>query len=244
MKMSLLVQFNEVTKKYNNKTVIDKFSYTLNNGEVIALLGPSGCGKTTILNLTAGLTYRTTGDIQRFTNNISYVFQEPRLIPWKTVLDNVLFAVKIGSKKENFENAMYSLAKVGLEKSANCYPKQLSGGMKQRVSIARALIANPKIILMDEPFSALDISLKRELQEDIISIIEEKEIGIVYVTHDPEEAIRIADRIILLEDSLCKIKNEVSLEKPRKKRDRHYIQKMKNELNECIIGGQRYVETI
>lgn len=243
--MSLLVQFNEVSKKYNDQTVIDQFSYRLKTGEVIALLGPSGCGKTTILNLTAGLTNHSAGDIQRYTNDIGYVFQEPRLIPWKNVLENVLFALKNGTKQENLEKAHHSLAKVGLEQSIKCYPKQLSGGMRQRVSIARALVSNPKIILMDEPFSALDVSLKRELQEDVISIIEEKNIGIVYVTHDPEEAVRMADRIIMLEDKLCKVKREISLERVRKKRDHHYIQKMKCELSECIIGGQnRYVETV
>jgi len=242
--MSVLVEFNEVTKKYKDQIVVEKFSYSLKRGEVIALLGPSGCGKTTILNLTAGLTNRSTGLINLYTNEIGYVFQEPRLIPWKTVLENVLFALKIGSKQEKVKKALSALAKVGLEKSVNQYPKELSGGMKQRVSFARALISNPKMILMDEPFSALDGSLKKELQEEVISIIEAEEIGIVYVTHDPEEAVKIADRVIMLEDKLCKVKKEVSFERIRRKRDRHYIQQMKYELNECIIGGQRYVETI
>lgn len=242
--MSLLVQFDEVTKKFNNQTVIEKFSYTLNQGEVIVFLGPSGCGKTTLLNLTAGLIMPTAGEIYCATNDIGYVFQEPRLIPWQTVLDNVLFAVKTGQKTDKLDKAKEALSKVGLEQSMNCYPKQLSGGMKQRVSIARALVSNPKIILMDEPFSALDLDLKRELQEDVISIIDEKEIGIVYVTHDREEAVKIADRIIVLDDRFCKINKQVSLEKERRKRDLDYVQQMKCEINYCMLGGQSYVETV
>lgn len=242
--MGVLVKFNDVSKAMGGQLIVENFSYTLKTGEVIALLGPSGCGKTTILNLTAGLIKTTSGDIGLFSNDIGYVFQEPRLIPWKTVLENILFVPMKCTKMEKRKKAIEVLTKVGLKDCIDFYPNKLSGGMKQRVSIARALLSNPKIILMDEPFSALDLLLKKELQDDVISIIEEKEVGIIYVTHDSEEAARIADRVIILESKLCKVEKEVFLTRDRKKRDKEYIQKIKNDFQKYSNGGLKYGETI
>lgn len=234
--MGALLGFESVSKSFRDKHVLENFSFTLHQGEVIALLGPSGCGKTTILNISAGLIRQYQGKVSVHTEEFGYVFQEPRLIPWKTVLENVLFALENEDRKERVERAQGVLKKVGLDHVNHFYPKQLSGGMKQRVSIARALVIDPKVILMDEPFSALDVSLKRELQNDVIQLIEEQDIGVLYVTHDPEEAARLADRVLILSCS-SSTATEITLTTARSERNETDIQQIKNELQATLIGG-------
>lgn len=235
--MEALLEFHAVTKTFSGKTVLDNFSLSLKKGEVIAILGPSGCGKTTILNIAAGLVTLTHGRVTTHTNRFGYVFQEPRLIPWKTVLDNIHFVLGKGDATELNEKAMKVLSKVGLNGVSHFYPKQLSGGMKQRVSIARALASDPELILMDEPFSALDVSLKKELQEDVARLIAEKEIGVLYVTHDAEEAARIADRVLLFSNDSSSFTKEIRLPTPRENRNDEDIQQMKRKLHTILIGG-------
>ncbi len=235
--MEALLEFHSVSKTFSGKTVLDNFSLSLKKGEVIAILGPSGCGKTTILNIAAGLVKHTLGKVAAHTNRFGYVFQEPRLIPWKTVLDNVHFVMGKRDEKEMKEKAMEVLSKVGLKQVSHFYPKQLSGGMKQRVSIARALASDPQIILMDEPFSALDVSLKREMQEDVARLIAEKDIGVLYVTHDAEEAARLADRVLLFSKDCTSFTKEIRLSTLRENRNDDDIQQMKKQLNSCLIGG-------
>ncbi|MGC5324699.1 ABC transporter ATP-binding protein [Brevibacillus sp. SYSU BS000544] len=234
--MEALLRFESVSKSFRGNLVLDNFSFSLNQGEVIALLGPSGCGKTTILNIAAGLIRQSGGTVSVHTEELGYVFQEPRLIPWKTILDNVLFALEKDEKKAKMEKARAVLQKVGLEHVSHFYPKQLSGGMKQRVSIARALVVDPKVILMDEPFSALDVSLKKELQQDVIRLIEEHGIGVLYVTHDPEEAARLADRVLIFSKS-CSSANEIPLPVNRSERDEADIVRIKKELQMTLTGG-------
>lgn len=234
--MNTLIEFQNVTKKFNNMTVLDEVSFQLKKQEVVALLGPSGCGKTTILNIAAGLTESTTGEVYIHTNQLGYIFQEPRLLPWKTVLENILFVIERGEESQRI--ALNALAKVGLENVQDTYPRQLSGGMRQRVSIARALASNPKIILMDEPFSALDISLKREIQKDLLSIIDENRVGVMYVTHDAEEAAKMADRIIILEDKPCKVKKEVFIQVNPRERSESFIKQLTSDLCNYLLGGE------
>ncbi|MBP2241510.1 ABC-type nitrate/sulfonate/bicarbonate transport system ATPase subunit [Cytobacillus eiseniae] len=234
--MDTLIEFNNVTKKYKNTTVLDKVSFQLRKQEVVALLGPSGCGKTTILNIAAGLTELTTGEAFVHTNQVGYIFQEPRLLPWKTVLENLLFV--IGKGEESQKMAFDALAKVGLENVHDSYPSQLSGGMRQRISIARALAFHPQLILMDEPFSALDILIKKEIQNDLLSIIDDNRLGVMYVTHDAEEAARIADRILLLHDKPCRVKKEVTVQITRQERSDRFIKQLTCELCNCLLGGE------
>ena len=234
--MEVLLEFDSVSVKYNEHEVIKNLSFSLKKGEVIALLGPSGCGKTTILNITSGLLAETAGKVSVHTKKFGYVFQEPRLLPWRTVIDNILFVMKEKDRKVKQKQTNEILKMVGLDHVANDYPSKLSGGMKQRVSIARALAADPQIILMDEPFSALDPKLKNELQEDVIKLIDKNQIGIIYVTHDPLEAIKLADRILVLSSQGCSIKYEMNIERSRTERDYSYLKQIELELRKWVGG--------
>lgn len=232
--MKTLIEFKSVTKKYSERPVLRNVSFRLHEGEVFVFLGPSGCGKTTILDIATDITQATSGEVNTYTDNLGYVFQEPRLLPWKTVVENVQFGMKKSSMQK--EQAMQKLKKVGLTHVADAYPRQLSGGMKQRVSVARALAVNPELIIMDEPFSALDTAIKTELQEDVLRIIEEHHVGVLYVTHDYQEAIKMADRIFLLHDVQNGICKEINLDRCRSERDAHYIQQQTANINR-LIGG-------
>jgi ABC-type nitrate/sulfonate/bicarbonate transport system ATPase subunit len=234
--MEVLLEFNSVCVSFNKRQIIDNLNFSLKKGEVIALLGPSGCGKTTILNITSGLLKETDGSVTVHTQDFGYVFQEPRLIPWRTVIDNVLFVMKEKGKVMKRAKALSIIEKVGLGDCADYYPAQLSGGMKQRVSIARALAADAKMILMDEPFSALDTELKRELQDDFIKLIDQEQTGVIYVTHDPIEALKLADKILVLSCNGCSINYEMNIARKRQERDYHFIKQSEIELRQWVGG--------
>lgn len=203
----------KVNKEFNIKgghslKVLDNINFTLYEGEVVALLGKSGSGKSTLLRIIAGLLSPTSGDVlyrgkkvSAPVPDISMVFQSFALMPWLTVLQNVelgLEARKI-SLEERRQRALKAIDMVGLDGFENAYPKELSGGMKQRVGFARALVLEPDVLLMDEPFSALDILTAENLREDLLDLWENNDAmkGILYVTHSIEEAVLTADRIII-----------------------------------------------
>lgn len=231
-----IINFQNVTKQYNHTTVIDNLSFTLNKGEVLVLLGPSGCGKTTVLNMAAGITRPDNGHVEINCKQLGYVFQEPRLIPWKTALENVLFVCPKNQRKQFYEKAVDMLESVGLGNYLNYYPNQLSGGMKQRVSIARAFVFNPELIFMDEPFSALDISNKKEIQKDVISLLKHQNSSMLYVTHDIEEAIHIADKIFIFSKDYCGIKKVMTLTTRKLNRSDADLRKIKLEIQQIIMG--------
>lgn len=228
--MTVLLQFRNVAKSFAGKPVVAGFSCELRQGEVIALLGPSGCGKTTILNLAAGLAKPDGGTIALHSERIAYIFQEPRLIPWRTVADNIRLVLQTADKAAADRLIRETLQTVNLEQAENRYPRQLSGGMKQRVSIARAMALRPEVILMDEPFSALDVALKHELMEDMIRLIGEREIGVMYVTHDPEEAARMADRVLMFSAPDRSFSDEEIIPVPRLERTEEQIQQFKKKI--------------
>lgn len=159
-----VLELRGVTKCYGARCVVEDLSLTVRRGEVVALLGPSGCGKTTILHLAAGVVGPERGDVVR-ASRIGYVFQEPRLIPWRTALDNVLFVAGADrrERERHRPRAVELLTALGLGEAMHAYPRALSGGMRQRVSIARMLVRAPELILLDEPMSALDGARKDEL---------------------------------------------------------------------------------
>lgn len=185
---------------------VDDFSLDVADGEFVCVVGPSGCGKSTFLRMLAGLDDISAGSIRIAPGGVpgkplnSVVFQEYAIFPWKTVIDNVAFGLEMRgvAKKERLETARYWLDRVGLGKFAGYYPHQISGGMKQRVSIVRALANDPEVLLMDEPLGALDAQTRVVLQEELLRIWEETRKTVVYITHSLDEAVLLGDRVILM----------------------------------------------
>ena len=203
-------------------TAIDRFDLTVADGEFVCIVGPSGCGKSTFLRILAGLVEPTSGEIAiapgapgKPLNNV--VFQEYAIFPWKTVLQNVSFGLQMRgvSRRERTDTARHWIAKVGLEKFEDYYPAQLSGGMKQRVSIARALANDPEVLLMDEPLGALDAQTKLVLQEELLRIWEESRKTVVYITHSIDEAVLLGDRVIVMTSHPGTNKTEFTVDLPR-----------------------------
>jgi NitT/TauT family transport system ATP-binding protein len=185
------------------KQILNQSTLQFPTGKISVLLGPSGCGKSTILRVIANLLSPESGSIIRESDQISVVFQEPRLLSWLTVKENILlpFQISTTSERPSFSDALFEqvLREVSLENSGDLYPHQLSGGMKMRVAIARALITRPQILLMDEPFAALDEVTRFSLQDFLLSIQQRWQMTIIFVTHSFSEAVYLADRIFLLE---------------------------------------------
>lgn len=213
-------------------------------GEFIVFLGPSGCGKSTILNVIAGLVKPDSGSALYFGQPITtpgpergMVFQSYSSFPWLTVLDNVAYGLKIRgvAKKERLDMARHYIKRVGLEGKEKLYPKNLSGGMRQRVAIARTLACKPRVILMDEPFGALDVGTRAEMQDLINEIWESIEGTILFVTHDIPEAIYLADTIYILSSSPGTILSKITVDLPAH-RDRTIFRSSKfQELEEFIL---------
>lgn len=199
-----------VTKIYPSvdgaMTALDDFSLDVADGEFVCIVGPSGCGKSTFLRMLAGLEDISSGSIDIRPGDDpgkplnSVVFQEYAIFPWKTVIENVAFGLQMRgvSQKQRLETARYWLDRVGLAKFAGYYPHQISGGMKQRVSIVRALANDPEVLLMDEPLGALDAQTRVVLQEELLRIWEETRKTVVYITHSLDEAVLLGDRVILM----------------------------------------------
>lgn len=214
---------NRVTKAYLNGSVtaLDDVSFDVHANQVTAMIGPSGCGKTTMLRLMAGLEYPSRGDVTMFGQPIlgpgpdrGMVFQAYTSFPWLTTRGNIEYGLRLQglSKAERRERAEHFLDLVHLESFADSYPAELSGGMKQRVSIARTLAQNPALLLLDEPFGALDAQVTWEMEEMIIEIIERENKTVVVVTHDIQEAIYLADRIIFYTRQPGKIKADLPMD--------------------------------
>jgi nitrate ABC transporter ATP-binding subunit len=189
--------------------VLENISLTVYEGEFVCLIGHSGCGKSTLLNMVSGFTKPTTGEVRLQSKVITkpgpdrmVVFQNYSLLPWLSALDNVALAIKSVnpeiSKSDRLDMAMASLEMVGLTDAAKKKPKQLSGGMKQRVSIARALSIRPQVLILDEPFGALDVLTREELQEELLKIWQEHKVTVLMITHEIDEAILLGDRIVMM----------------------------------------------
>jgi NitT/TauT family transport system ATP-binding protein len=205
---SAIVKVSEVSLRYPNGTeALNGVSLDVPKGELVTLLGPSGCGKTSLLKIIAGLLQPSSGEI-RINDRISrapgpdraLVFQDFALMPWATVLRNVAFGLELRglSRASRQAEAKRYIAEVGLAGSEYKYPHELSGGMRQRAGLARALAVNAEVLMMDEPFSAVDEQMRRKLQEDLLDLLRRERKTVIFVTHSIEEAVYLSDRIVLL----------------------------------------------
>jgi len=210
----------------NGVRALEGFSLTVAPGEIVAVIGGSGCGKSTLLRLISGLdnasrgSVELDGDVVRQPHPlINLIFQEPRLLPWLTVANNVGFGLAEIEGEDRRQQIELALKKVGLADLAQRWPKELSGGQAQRVAIARALVTQPEVLLLDEPFSALDAFTRADLQDHLLGIWEETRPTLLLVTHDIDEALVLADRVIVMRPWPGRILDEIKVDLPRK-RDR------------------------
>lgn len=211
--MNNILKISKLTKKYHTKKgeilAVDEFNLDLFANDFVAIVGPSGCGKSTILSILSGLEEKTSGEIINYNKKIGYMLQTDALFDWLTILDNCLLGLKIQKKltKKNKEYVIELLNKYGLKDFINSYPNSLSGGMRQRVALIRTLAIKPDILLLDEPFSALDYQTRLSISNDIYNILKEENKSIILVTHDIAEAISICNKVIVLSKRPSKIKN-------------------------------------
>ncbi|RYE06486.1 MAG: ATP-binding cassette domain-containing protein [Rickettsiaceae bacterium] len=231
--MSILYELNKISQTYlkpdgHSLKILDKISFNIHNDQIIALLGKSGCGKSSLLRIIAGISNPSHGKTRFYNNShatgssISMVFQTFALFPWMTVLQNVQLGLEALNLSQNevSQRALKAINLIGLDGFESAYPKELSGGMKQRVGFARALVVNPEILLMDEPFSALDILTADTLKNDFLNLWISKKVpikSVIIVTHSIEEAVFMADRVIVLGSNPGHIvfDTEINLEHPR-----------------------------
>lgn len=222
-----MIELKEVNKRYNENIIFDNFSLNINDNEITTILGPSGCGKTTLLRMISGIDAVFEGKIIGIDPaKISFVFQEPRLLNWKSVYDNIAF---VTNNKNVIDEA---IRLVDLEAEKDLYPKSLSGGMKQRVSIARAFAYPSQLLLMDEGFTGLDLKIKLELIEYFIKIWEKDQKTVVHITHDIDEALLLSDRVIQFSSNPVKILNDLKISV---KKGNRYESKRIKELKEKLI---------
>ncbi len=230
--MNIRLEISDLKKVYagnTSKTDIDVFdgmSFSIQQGQIFSIVGPSGCGKTTLLRLIAGLDEKTSGGILLDGKpligcdaQVGMVFQEYALFPWRKLVENIEVALEIKGVDATVRRAMAMqyVRDFGLEGFENAYPKALSGGMKQRAAIARTLIANPQVVLMDEPFGSLDSQTRNVMQEFLLKIWEERKDTILFVTHNVDEAVYIGDRVAVLSPRPTGILKifDVDLDRPR-----------------------------
>lgn len=216
--MNKLLKIKDLSKNYHTKNTetlaVDNFSFDLINGEFIAIVGPSGCGKSTILNILAGLDTKSSGEIiLEKDTKMGYMLQQDALFNWKTVLDNCLLGLEINKNlnKTSKQYVLDLLNTYGLKDFINSYPSTLSGGMRQRVALIRALATKPDLLLMDEPFSALDYQTRLSVSDDVYQIIKNEKKSAIMVTHDIAEAISMADKIIILSKRPSRIKKIIDV---------------------------------
>ncbi|WP_175772798.1 ABC transporter ATP-binding protein [Paraburkholderia phenazinium] len=221
-----LLEVRIEAKHYAARTVLEHFSLRVGHGEIVSLVGPSGCGKSTLLRIVAGLDRQYQGDVRVNgapqhgpSPQIGVIFQEPRLLPWLTVADNVGF--EAGRNGGRDPRVARLLGEVGLDGQQHALPKALSGGMAQRVAIARGLFSQPELLLLDEPFSAVDAMTRMRLQALLLSVTQAHGTAALLVTHDLDEALYLSDRVLLMAAAPGRIDREyrVARPRPRERRD-------------------------
>ncbi len=234
MGKNVKIHVENLTKKYGDLLVLDDISFDIQKGEFVCVVGPTGCGKTTFLNLLSCLIEPTQGQIlidgvpaDPKKHDIAFVFQEPSSFPWLTVKDNIGFGMKMKDwpreKREKRENEILKL--MGLEKFAESYPSQLSVSTEQRMVIGRAFAMNPDLLLMDEPYGQMDIKMRFYLEDEVIRLWKETGTTVIFITHNIEEAVYLAQKVLILTNKPAKIKEQLSIDlpHPRNVSDREFI---------------------
>jgi NitT/TauT family transport system ATP-binding protein len=222
-----VVTLHGVVKRFANGTLaLDQFDLAIRNGEFVSLLGPSGCGKSTALRLIAGLSEPTSGGISRSgiqrhgrrrnKPNVGFVFQEPTLMPWATVFRNVMLPLELEGVEHRLatQRTAQALERVGLASFRDSYPRELSGGMKMRVSIARALVTDPPLLLMDEPFAALDEITRFRLNNDLLELWRVVGHTVIFVTHSVFESVYLSSRIVVMTPRPGRVSTELAVDAP------------------------------
>lgn len=218
------VEVKNLTKRFGDLLVLDDINFNVPKGEFLSIVGPTGCGKTTFLNCLSKLMPTSEGNIyidgevaDPKKHNISFVFQEPTCLPWRTVRENVAYGMEIkGYPKEKIEERVqYMLDLVGLTQTADLYPNQVSASMVQRITVARAFAVDPDLLLMDEPYGQLDVKLRYYLEDELVKLWQTLGSTVIFVTHNIEEAVYVAERILVLSNKPTNIKEEVVVDLPR-----------------------------
>jgi NitT/TauT family transport system ATP-binding protein len=236
-----LVKIQEISKSYEGLAVLKNINFEVKSGEILAILGLSGCGKTTLLRIISGLILPTCGKVIKGNSSFSFVFEKSMLLPWKTVLENIMLPGILNGSPDR-KKAKELVHIIGLDGYENYYPDTISCGMQQRVSIAMALATDSDIILMDEPFNSLDENTRYKMYSEIHEIMKShkgKRKTIVYVTHSVEEAVFLSDRIIILSEKPTQLKATIEIDLP-KVRNRKIVEsagffKLENKVREHLI---------
>lgn len=240
-----MISIDSVSKSFGDFTALDSVSFNVAKGEFLVLLGASGCGKSTLLNLITGFEKPSAGrvavngrEVKDVDPHCGMVFQQYALFPWMTVLDNVAFGLKMKGigRAERHETAHRYIDMVGLKGFENRYPNALSGGMKQRVSIARVLANDPDVILLDEPFAALDAMTRQVLQEELVQIYEKSGKTIVFITHSIDEALMLSTRMIILSARPGRVACDIQNDLPHPRNAEVQLSARYNELKSQIWG--------
>ncbi|MEM1241644.1 MAG: ATP-binding cassette domain-containing protein [Cyanobacteria bacterium P01_H01_bin.26] len=216
---------------YGPRLILEAIYLDAKPGEIVGLMGSSGCGKTTLLNIMAGLLSPTTGAVHTTSMRTAYVFQEPRLFPWYTVIENIALGLTPNiTRQQRLQQAHQLATTVGLSEAVSLYPSQLSGGMKQRVNLARAFAINPQLLLLDEPFSSLDMGTRQQLQQLVMTWVQRHQATAILVTHDLAEATVMGDRLLVLCQCPARIVCRWCNQRPPGQRDPAYIYRTLSEL--------------
>ncbi|MCU0900064.1 MAG: ABC transporter ATP-binding protein [Cypionkella sp.] len=223
MKGDPIIRLARVSKRFGNDTLaVSDMTLTINEGDFISFLGPSGCGKSTALKMIAGLLPVTSGTITiapatgQTEHDLGFVFQEPTLMPWATVEDNVFLPLRLAGvgREAAAPRIAQALRDVGLTKFAQAYPRELSGGMKMRVSIARAMVTRPRILLMDEPFAALDEMTRAKLNNDVVRLAAEQGLTVIFVTHSVFESVFLSSRVVVMAARPGRVAADLTIDVP------------------------------
>ena len=223
-KRRVKIEVKNLTKRFGDLLVLNRINFHVSQGEFLAIVGPTGCGKTTFLNCLSKLMPTSEGNIfiesevaDPKKHNISFVFQEPTCLPWRTVRQNVAYGMQLkGFSAEKIKQRVdYMLDLVGLTETQDLYPNQVSASMVQRITVARAFAVDPDLLLMDEPYGQLDVKLRYYLEDELVKLWQTLKSTVIFVTHNIEEAVYVAERILVLSNKPTQIKAEVPVHLPR-----------------------------